>query len=119
MEIILQICVKKGATVLIFCGWDGGGDCWSALLPGEGYGFFGVGLTMEVEEYGESQGCLQKEWGGDADGELFVAGFVADEVHVQEGSYAAAEGDFLISKNCCAPIATWCRSMLEFFFSPC
>lgn len=74
---------------------------------------------MEEEEDGEGQGYLQKKECGDADGELFVAGFVADEVHVQEGSYAAAEGDFFISENCCASIATWYRSMLEFFFSPC
>jgi len=102
----------------LWLGW-GLGIAGRRCCRGRGTVFLGGGLTMEVEEYGESQGCLQKEWGGDADGELFVEGFVVDEVHVQEGSYAAAEVDFLISENCCASIATWCRSMLEFFFSPC
>ena len=110
---------KRSHSVdFLWLGWGWG--LLVGVVAGGGVRFFlGGGLTMKVEEYGESQGCLQKEWGGDADGELFVAGFMADEVHVQEGSYAAAEGDFLISENCCASIATWYRSMLEFFFSPC
>ena len=37
-----------------------------------------------------SQGSLDKEDGGDAEGELAVLGLVAEEVHSQEGADAAA-----------------------------
>ena len=50
------------------------------------------GLTVEGEEYGEGQGGLQKEEGGDADGEFAVEGFVSEEVHGEESAGAAPEG---------------------------
>jgi len=52
----------------------------------------GGGLTVEGEEYGESQGYLQKEEGGDAEGEFAVEGFVSEEVHGEESAGAAPEG---------------------------
>lgn len=75
--------------MLIFCGWEG--NCWSALLPAGQRNERG-GLTMEVEEDGEGQGYLQKEEGGDAEGEFAVEGFVSEEVHGEECAGAAPEG---------------------------
>lgn len=49
-------------------------------------------LIRAVEEYGYSQGYLQKQEGGDAEGELAVEGFVAEEVHGEECADAAPEG---------------------------
>ena len=45
-------------------------------------------LSSYQDEIG--QGGLDKEDGGDAEGELAVLGFVAEEVHSQEGADAAA-----------------------------
>lgn len=45
-------------------------------------------VLPEEEEIGQS--CLDEQDDGDAEGELAVLGFVAEEVHAQQGADAAA-----------------------------